>query len=337
MSQDRAHKQTDEIIEKVERKVSAVYRQAASEMQETVNKYFERFIEQDKEQKAKVDSGEITETEYKQWRRNKMATGERYKAMQKKLAERFTNANEIAIKYVNESLPEIYAINMNFSAYELEKIVGDLDFTLFDESTVKKLIVENPDLMPYYPKEMAVKRGIDLAYGKEQITRTITSSILQGKSIPNITKDLMNRLQGMNKESATRAARTAATSAENAGRMATYKKASDMGIKVRKRWIATKDGRTRDSHRALDGQTVDWDKPFNSKLGKIMHPGDRSAKPANVYNCRCSLRTVEKDGIEAESRQMRVVTGAWDELDQQERKYKSKIDQLQKRLESEKD
>lgn len=306
MERDRAHEQTDKIIEQLERRIAIVYKEAANEMRETVNKYFDRFNDQDKEQKAKVEAGEITETEYKQWRTGKMVTGERYKSMQKKLAERFTRANEIALEYINGKLPEIYAINWNYTAYNIEKLFGNLDFTLFDESTVKRLIVESPDLMPYYPKEMALKRGIDLAYGKEQITRTITSSILQGKSIPNISKDLMNRLQGMNKASATRAARTAATSAENGGRMASYKKAADMGIAVRKRWIATKDGRTRDSHRALDGQTVDWDKPFQSELGEIMFPGDGSAKPANVYNCRCTMRTVEKPGIEAEPRQMRV-------------------------------
>lgn len=32
----------------------------------------------------------------------------------------------------------------------------------------------------------------------------------------------------------------------------------------------------------------------------------RRAKPANVYNCGCTMRTVEAPGIEAEPRKMRV-------------------------------
>lgn len=45
-----------------------------------------------------------------------------------------------------------------------------------------------------------------------------------------------------------------------------------------------------------------------------MFPGDKSinAPGHEIYNCRCTMRTVEKDGIEAEPRQMRVrnpVTG----------------------------
>ena len=67
--------------------------------------------------------------------------------------------------------------------------------------------------------------------------------------------------------------------------MDSYKAASDMGIKVRKRWVATKDGRTRHAHQKLDGQTVDWDESFTSELGKIRFPGDPRAKPANTYNC----------------------------------------------------
>lgn len=31
------------------------------------------------------------------------------------------------------------------------------------------------------------------------------------------------------------------------------------------------------------------DKPFESELGDIMYPGDPSADPANVYNCRCTI------------------------------------------------
>lgn len=171
---------------------------------------------------------------------------------------------------------------------------------------MKRLIVERPGLMPYYPKKKAIKRGIDLKWGKKQITKSVTSGLLQGKSVGKIATDLQARVSEMNRASAVRAARTAVTGAQNAGRMDSYKAASDMGVKVRKRWVATKDGRTRHSHQKLDGQTVDWDEQFTSELGKIRYPGDPRAKPANVYNCRCTMRTVEAPGIEAEPRKMRV-------------------------------
>lgn len=40
---------------------------------------------------------------------------------------------------------------------------------------------------------------------------------------------------------------------------------------------------------------------------KRMLPGDRTNASAwNIYNCRCGLASVEKEGIEAEPRMMRV-------------------------------
>lgn len=303
---DLGHQLTDKELDALEKRIASIYKQAAEDMQAKIVKYFARFAKMDAQQKAKLEAGEITEQQYKQWRLNQMGRGERFEALRDALAERMTEANEVAAAYINDATPSIYSLNRNYAAYTIEQVGGDVGFTLFDEQTVKRLIVDQPDVMPYYPEKRAVDRGIDLAYGKRQITAQVTSGILQGDSIPNLTKRLQKAIPIMNKDSAVRAARTAVTAAQNGGRMASYKAASDMGIKVRKRWIASKDGRTRDAHRKLDGETVDWDDSFSSSLGKIRYPGDPRAKPANTYNCRCSLRTVEASGIEAEARQIRV-------------------------------
>ena len=307
---DFAHRETDEELEKLERRIARVYREARNELNETVKAYFEAFAKRDEEMRKligqTVNGKEWTERDYLQWRLNQIGRGERFLDLRDRIAERMTKANQTAIAYVNDTAPGIYSINRNYAAYTIEKVAGNVGFTLWDESTVKRLIIEEPDLMPYYPKARAVKRGIDLKWGKQQITKSVTQGILQGKSVGKIATDLQARVTEMNRASAVRAARTAITSAQNGGRMDSYKAASDMGIKVRKRWVATKDGRTRHAHQKLDGQTVDWDKPFNSELGKIRFPGDPRAKPALTYNCRCTLRTVEKPGIEAEPRKMRV-------------------------------
>lgn len=307
---DEAHRLTDKELAALEKRIAKVYREARNDLDETVKAYFERFRERDEEMKALIGTeinGKVwTEQDYKQWRLNQIGRGKRYQDLREKIAERMTKANEVAIAYVNDATPGIYSINRNYAAYTIEKVAGDVGFTLWDESTVRRLIVEEPDLMPYYPKKKALKRGVDLKWGKKQITKSVTSGLLQGKSVGKIATDLQTRISEMNRASAVRAARTAVTGAQNAGRMDSYKAASDMGIKVRKRWVATKDGRTRHSHQKLDGQTVDWDEPFSSELGKIRYPGDPRAKPANVYNCRCTMRTVEAPGIEAEPRKMRV-------------------------------
>ena len=299
---DAAHLQTDKELAKLEKRIAKIYKEAADDLQKTIDDYFAKFAKRDAKQKARLEAGEITEQEYKQWRLAQMGRGERFKALQSRVAERYTEANETAVRYVNDATPGIYSLNRNYSAYTIEKVAGNVGFDLWDEQTVRRLIVENPEVMPYYPPEKALKRGIDLAYGKRQISASVTSSILQGKSIPRIAKDLQTRMPEMNKSSAVRTARTAVTGAQNAGRMDSYVAAEKMGIKLKKCWLATLDGRTRHSHAMLDGKVVDKDKKFENGC---MFPGDPNGPPWEVYNCRCTL-IASVDGVDTSNAQRRV-------------------------------
>lgn len=292
---DYAHKMTDAQLAKLEQRIAKLYKEAADELTDTVKAYFEQFEKRDAAMKEKLDAGEITEQQYKQWRLAQMGRGKRFTALRDKVAERYTDANATAVAYVNDATPGIYTLNRNYAAYKIEQVSSQADFTLWDEQTVKRLIVKQPDLMPYYPPKRALKRGIDLKYGKQQITASVTSSILQGKGIGKIADDLQSRMQDMSRASAIRTARTAVTAAQNAGRLDTYRAAQDMGIKLKKQWVATLDNRTRHAHAMLDGQTVDVDKPFKVDGYEIMYPGDSSAPGYLVYNCRCT-QIAELDG-----------------------------------------
>ena len=309
-------KWTDKELEALEKRIAKVYKEAEQELTKEVNEYFAKFKIRDKEMKDLVDAGEMTQADYMKWRSTQMGRGQRFEALRDKVAERYTKANEVANAYVNDATPSIYSLNRNYEAYTIEKTVGSCDFTLWDESTVRRLLVEDPDLMPYYPPERALQRGIDLAFGKDQITKRVTSGIIRGLSPGKIANELMAGITTMNRESAVRAARTGITAAENAGRLDSWRAAENMGITIRRRWMCTKDARTRFGHAMADGQTVEGTKtPFIVDGEKMMFPGDKSlgAHGWNIYNCRCTTRTVEKDGIEAEPRQMRVrdADGNW--------------------------
>ena len=293
MPRDIAHEWTDEKLEKLERRIARVYREAWDDLEKTVIDYFERFQERDEQMKkliGTVQNGkEWTEEDYKQWRLNQIGRGERFDDLAVKVAERYTKANEVAISYVNDATPSVYSMNRNYAAYTIEKVSGNIGFTLWDESTVKRLIKDDPDVMPYYPKERAVKRGIDLKYGQRQIKKSVTSGILQGNSVGKIATDLQARVSEMNRASAIRAARTAVTGAQNAGRMDSYVSAEKMGINLKKEWLATLDNRTRHAHAMLDGQKAEIDKPFKVDGREIRYPGDPTAAGYLVYNCRCTL------------------------------------------------
>ena len=296
--QDEGHNLTEKELAKLERRIASVYGEAAKELQETVDNYFRQFEKRDAEMKeligTVVNGKEWTERDYKQWRLAQIGRGKRFESMRDKLAERMTKANEVAISYANDDMAKIYAMNHAYTIESVKEQAGEMlsgvDFTMFDEQTVKRLAVEHPDLMPYYPKAKAVKRGIDLIYGKKQITATVTSGILQGSSINKMAKDLMNRVTDMNKTSAVRAARTAVTEAENAGRQAAADEREKKGVIMGKRWVATQDSRTRDEHLEADGQIVENNKPFVGGGEELMFPGDKSlgASGWNLYNCRCT-------------------------------------------------
>ena len=287
---DLGERLTGQALAGLEARVAAVYGEAARELQGTIEAYFESFAKRDGEMKAligqTVNGRTWTEQDYAQWRLSQIGRGERYQAMRERIAQRYTRANETAVAYVNDATGGLYALNRNYAAYAIEQVAGDVGFDLWDEQTVKRLIAEQPGLMPYYPPERALRRGIDLAYGRRQITASVTSSILQGKGLKAMADDLQTRMRDMNRDSAIRTARTAVTGAQNAGRMDSYAAAERMGLTLKKRWMATLDGRTRHSHARLDGETV---LPGEAFSNGCRFPGDPQGPAHEVYNCRCTL------------------------------------------------
>lgn len=346
---DEGHALTEKELSALEKRIASVYGEAAEELKKAIDDYFESFVKRDEKMRSLIgtvqNGKQWTESDYQQWRLAQIGRGERFEALRDKLAERMTQANEVAVAYANDATPGIYSLNRNYTAYTIDKVTGGRftvrdgltispDFILWDEQTVKRLIVKQPDLMPYYPEARAVKRGIDLAYGKKQITASVTSSILQGKSIPHIADDLQKRINTMSRESAIRTARTAVTEAQNAGRQDSYEAAAKIGIKVRKCWTATKDNRTRHDHGMADGQIVDYDQPFDVGGYKMMFPGDKSGgAPGHlIYNCRCTVETREKEGIEAEKRKMRVQTPEYTAALEAENKERERYNRVLKSL-----
>jgi hypothetical protein len=333
-------KWTDSELESLEQRIAQVFHEASEDLDKEVKAYFGKFTLRDKEMQALVKAGDMTQAEYQQWRMTQIGRGQRFEALRDRVAERYTDAHFVANQYVNDATPSLYALNRNYEAYTIEKAVGSCDFTLWDESTVRRLLVEEPDLMPYYPPSRALNRGIDLAFGKSQITKHVTSGIIRGLPPGKIANELLSNMENMSRDSAVRAARTGITAAQNAGRMDSYVAAEKMGIQIKRRWICTKDSRTRLSHGLADGQTVVGTKtPFVIGGYKMMFPGDSSmgAPGHEIYNCRCTTRTVEKDGIEAEPRQTRVRNPEWEKAKAEEDELSERVESLKEREKAETD
>jgi SPP1 gp7 family putative phage head morphogenesis protein len=285
---DKAHILTDKKLEEMENRLSAIYSTAQKDIQKKADEYFDKFKKADEEKRKLVKQGKLTDEEYKKWRQGKIMYGKRFTAMKEDISKQLLNVNQTATAYINGELPEIYTLNYNALADTVDG-VGGYSFTLVDRDTVKNLATTDTSLLPF--RELDPSK--DIPWNMKKINSQVLQGIVQGESIPKISKRIMN-VQEMNRASAIRSARTIVTGAENKGRMDSYKRAEADGIILEKEWIATSDSRTRDWHEELDGVTRPIDKPFENAIGKIMFPGDPSADGANVYNCRCSMASVVK-------------------------------------------
>ncbi len=279
---DKGHKITDDELKKLERKLTKEYKQASKEVTQKLESHLSRFETKDKLKLNELKAEKITEEEYKQWRVGQMMMGKRWEEMKQTLAEDLTNVNQIAMSMVKETLPDVYALNHNYGTFEVEKGSQiDTSYTLYDRQTVETLAKENPKLLPD-PKVNIPK---DVRWNKQSINSAVLQGVLQGEDVRRISKRMVE-VTDMNRKGAIRNARTIYTGVENRARRDSYERALDFGIDMEQTWVATLDGRTRESHRWLDGETRPIGEEFSNGLE---YPGDPSGDPREVYNCRCTL------------------------------------------------
>lgn len=289
---DVAHKETDKRINRVRNRLADEYKQAEKELKKKTDQYFAKFKEQDEQKRKLVQEGKLSQEKYIEWRKNKMLYGETMKQNTERMAEYLANVDQRAADIINGQLAGVYATNYNFASYTVESKNVGASFTLHDERSVARLARDNPRLLPKVDPDKVKGQ----AWSRRKINNVITQGILQGKAIPDIAKGL-SKVVGMEWNSAVRNARTAMTGAENAGRLGSYQDAKNMGIKLRKQWMATLDERTRASHAAIDGEIVDIDKEFSNGL---MYPADPNVDaPAEIYNCRCTM-VADLEGVPKE-------------------------------------
>lgn len=281
-----------ETLEKVyEGRIIDVYSQAAREMADKQAKAMQEYATANAEMQRRLRAGEITQQDYDQWRRMSASNVSWYGDMTKVLSEDLTAADVKAMQMLNGYIPKAYAEGMNFATFQIEGATSiDTSFTLYNESTVARLIA-NPEgsLLPELPQAKA-DAFKDAVWSRQKISSCVTQSILQGESVPEAADRLM-RVVGMSAKSAMRAARTSLTCAQNLGRLDAGRRAKNMGIDLKKQWIATVDARTRYSHREIDREAVELEEDFSNGCDCPAHLNTGS-DPGEVYNCRCAMRYV---------------------------------------------
>ena len=280
---DPATKEKDKATKDLEKELNDIYTEAAQEIKKQLWKIQPGVSMKINDLQQKYNNGEITKAEFEQAVKKLTLTTDLLKQKIDQLTGVTLNANQKALAMVNKEQLGVFAEGAAYQAYQITKDANlDLMFTIYDETTVEKLIKDKPELLPR--KEVNGKK--DDAWNKDIIANAMVQGILQGDSIPKLAKRVAAKTGETNMKAMVRYARTAMTAAQNSGRQEMLERATNMGVKVKKVWMATLDGRTRDSHAALDGEAVDVDKKFSNGL---MYPGDPNGPPGEVYNCRCTL------------------------------------------------
>lgn len=279
---DQAHDFAERKIAEFQAEVRETYQQAQADAQEALSRFLKRFEKEDERQLEKVNAGELSEADYKAWRKGKILRSRQLSSTLDQVSQAMTEANQVAVAALRGKLPEVYAENANYAAFQTCEASGlDLAFSLVDAPTVQHMLTAGEALFSVPALDVAK----DVAWNRKLMASQLTRGVLLGESIPKMARRVQS-VTGSNIATATRTARTAVTGAENAGRVSSYERARDMGISLKQEWVATLDGRTRHSHRKLDGEKAEVGGTFPNGC---RFPGDPTARYAEICNCRCTL------------------------------------------------
>lgn len=187
-----------------------------------------------------------------------------------------------------------------------------------DQTAVVKAILTDSKIS----KGLYTRLGVEVSGLKKAITQEISRGIASGLSYSDIARNLknataapMSRAKTITRTEGHRIQQTSARDAQYA--------AKAKGADVVKQWGAALDGRTRDSHRRVDGEIRELDEKFSNGL---RFPGDPHGSAAEVVNCRCISKTRARWALDEEELQTLKDRAAYFGLDKTENfeEYKEK-------------
>ena len=283
---DNAVAYTEVEIAELEKKLIEVYSEAEADIQKKMDDFTAKYQKQDLIYQKQLKEGLITQADYDNWKKGKVFVGKQWAAKKDEITAVLHNSNKISTSMINMSAFDVFGENSNYMAYTIEHTAGvNFGFQVYNTDTVAQLIKDDPDLLPKWK----VDQKKDYDWNRKNLNNSITQGIIQGESLSKISKRVSTGLAGKNENLMKTFAKTGMTQAQNSGRLERMEKGKALGIDVKKKWVATLDGRTRYAHRELDGQIVDTDEDFKTEGYTIAYPGDPQAHPSLVYNCRCAI------------------------------------------------
>ncbi len=204
----------------------------------------------------------------------------------------FQVANEI-VKILNASQPKINEIIEKYSSQQTELGYYGTWYTLEQSQQIQlQMPVLNHDYVvkavnaPVDGTRLSKRLYKHRDKLAEATTQSIVNGLFSGKGYKEIAKMIALQTEASYKQ-ALRIARTEGGRTSSLAQQESSERAEELGVKMEKRWLATLDAKTRDTHQALDGQTVPIKGDFTSNGYKAKGPRLFGVASEDI-NCRCT-------------------------------------------------
>lgn len=180
-----------------------------------------------------------------------------------------------------------------------------------------KFDILNPLIPKFVAEQSATKiTGEVNETTKAAIRESLAEGVLAGESIDDLAVRIEDVFDAADTARAEMIARTEVVGASN---WATREAQKASGVVEKRAWVATRDGRTRESHAAMDGQTVGIDEPFKftsgDNAGKTTDYPGGSGIAAEDCNERCTTVAVISDDLDENDRALHAENVTTERLD----------------------
>lgn len=141
----------------------------------------------------------------------------------------------------------------------------------------------------------------DTAY--RRLKTLLRAAYNDGRGQQKLAKDIRDLYTGMKSKQAKVIARTEMGKIYNAAQVIAW---NQSGVVTHKKWIATRDSRTRDLHAkqygtgGYDNEIRKINESFTGGGEMLRYPGDPSGSAANVIQCRCTCAPIANDDPNAD-------------------------------------
>jgi len=181
---------------------------------------------------------------------------------------------------INDYLRDSYTDGFVVSVYSMHRQGVPLIMPMDETQIIRALETDSPLSNGLYDE-----LGVDVDKLKDTIASEIARGIATNMPYGDIARNISAQMNiGLNR--ARRIVLTEAHRIREAASQDARVAAKEQGARVLKQWDATLDGRTRKTHRKLDGQIREVDEPFEVDGKTAMQPGGFGL-PEEDINCRC--------------------------------------------------